>query len=52
MNRRKSIGDRTEPCGTPLLIEKDSETIQSTNSAIERLLRQLDIRSQNGEVKP
>ena len=36
MKRRKSLGDRTEPCGTPLLIIKDGDECPSTQTTIDR----------------
>ena len=36
MERRKSVRDRTEPCGTPLLIIKDGDECPSTLTMIDR----------------
>ena len=43
MNNRKRVGDRTEPCGTPLLINLGEEQWPSTTVVIERLERKLEM---------
>ena len=44
MNNRKRVGDRTEPCGTPLLISLEKEQWPSTTAAIERSERKLKMK--------
>lgn len=39
--RRESVGDSTEPCGTPLLIGTEGEVDASANTKIERIERML-----------
>ena len=46
MNIRKRVGDRTEPCGTPLLIDTGEEQWPSTTAAIERPDRKLEMKVQ------
>ncbi len=46
MNKRKRVGDRTEPCGTPLLIGLREEQSPSTTAEIERSERKLEIKEQ------
>ncbi len=46
MNNKKMVGDRTEPQGTPLLMDLDIDQWASTTAAIERSERQLKIREQ------
>ena len=46
MNKRKRVGDSTEPCGTPLLIGLGEEQWPSTTTAIERPERKLEIKVQ------
>ena len=46
MKRRKRVGDRTEPCGTPLLIDLEEEQWPSTTAAIERPERKLEMKAQ------
>jgi len=46
VNNRKRVGDRTDPCGTPLFIGLGDEQSPSTTSAIDRSERNLEIRVQ------
>ena len=46
MNNRKRVGDRTEPWGTPLLIDLGEEQCPSTVAAIERFERKLKMKVQ------
>ncbi len=46
MNNRKRVGDRTEPCGTPLLIGLGEDQSPSTTAERERPERKLDIKEQ------
>ncbi len=46
MNKRKSVSDRTESCGTPLLIGLGEEQLPSTTAEIERPERKLEIKEQ------
>ncbi len=46
MNKRKRVGDRTEPCGTPLLIGLGEEKLSSTTAEIELSERKLEIKEQ------
>ena len=41
------VGDRTEPCGTPLLIGLGEEQWPSTTAAIERSERKLEMKQQS-----
>ena len=52
MKRRKRIGDRIEPCGTPLATGKEADVAPSTTTDIKRLERKLRISKQREEVKP
>ncbi len=53
MNRRKRVGDRTEPCGTPLLIGLGRfRGRTSTTAEIERSERKLEIKEQKEGEKP
>ncbi len=47
MNKRKRMGDRTEPCGTPLLIGLGEEQSPSTTAEIERPERKLEVKEQS-----
>ena len=40
---RKSVGEITEPCGTPAFVENDSDDIPSTTTLILWLVRKLSI---------
>ena len=44
MNNKKRVGDRTEPCGTPLLIGSGEEQWPSTTAAIEWSERKLEMK--------
>ncbi len=46
MNKRKRVGERTEPCGTPLLIGLGEEQSPSTTDEIELPERKLEIKEQ------
>ena len=46
MKNRKRMGDRREPCGTPLLIGLGKEQWSSTTAAIKRPERTLEIKEQ------
>ncbi len=46
MNKRKSVDDRTEPCGTTLFIVLDVEQWPSTTAEMERPERKLEIKVQ------
>ena len=46
MNNRNRVGDRTEPCGTPLLIGLGEEQWLSTTAAIERSEWKLEMKEQ------
>ncbi len=46
MIKRKRVGDKTEPCGTPLLIGLGEEQSSSTTAEIERSERKLEIKEQ------
>ena len=46
MNNRIRVGDRTEPCGTPLLIVLGEEQRPSTTATIERSKRKSDMKEQ------
>ncbi len=46
MNKRKRVGDRTEPCGTPRLIGLEEEQLPSTTAEIKRPGRKLEIKEQ------
>ena len=52
MKRRKRIGDKIEPCGTPLAIGKEADVAPSTTTDIKRLERKLRISKQREGVKP
>ena len=52
MNRRKSVGDRTELCGTPLLIINDGDECPSTLTTIDRLDKKEGINLQILGVNP
>ena len=43
---RKRVGDKTEPCGIPLLIGLEEEQWPSTTAAIERSERKLEMKKQ------
>ncbi len=45
-NKRKRVGDRTESCGTLLLIGLEEEQSPSTTAEIERPERKLEIKEQ------
>ena len=46
MNNRKRVGDRTEPCGTPLLIGLGEKLWASITAAIERSEKKLEMKEQ------
>ena len=46
MNNRKRRGARTEPCGTPLLIDLGEEQWPSTTAEMERPERKLERKKQ------
>ncbi len=46
MNNRKRVEDRTEPCGTPVLIGLGEEQRLSTTAEIERSERKLEKKEQ------
>ncbi len=46
MNNRKRVGDRTDPCGTPLFIGLGLEYWPSTTAEIERPERKLEMKVQ------
>ena len=48
MKSMNKVGYKTEPCGTPQLIEKDDEVAPSTAADIKRLERKLEISEQRG----
>ena len=52
MKRRKRIGDKIEPCGTPLAKGKEADVAPSTTTDIKRLERKLRISKQREGVKP
>ena len=52
MKRRKSVGDRTEPCGTPLIIIKDGDECPSTRTTIHRFDKKEVINLQILRVNP
>ena len=52
MKRRKRIGERTEPCGTPLDTPKVADVAPSTTIDIKRSDKKLEIRLPRGGVKP
>ena len=52
MKRRKSVGDRTEPCGTPLLIVNDGDECLSTLTKIDRFDKKEEINLQILGVSP
>ncbi len=45
-NNRKRVGDRTEPCGTPMFIGIGSVQLPSTAAVIDRPERKLEIKVQ------
>ena len=51
MKRRKRIGERTEPCGTPLDTPKVADVVPSTTTDIKQSDKKLEIRLQRGGVK-
>ena len=52
MNMRKSVGDKTQPCGTPLLIDRGGETDPSTTTDKDLSERKLSKREQIEGEKP
>ncbi len=46
MNNRKRVGDRTDPCGTPVFIGLILEHWPSTTAEIERTERKLELKVQ------
>ena len=52
MKRRKSVGERTEPWGTPLDIGKAFDVAPSTTTEMERSDKKLEIRLQREGLKP
>ena len=46
MNKRKRVGDRTEPCGTPEFIDLGEEQWPSTTAAIVRPERKSEMKEQ------
>ena len=52
MKRRKSVGERTELCGTPLKTGKGTEVAPSTTTDIKRSVRKLLMREQREGVNP
>ena len=52
MKRRKRIGERTDPCGTPLDTPKVADVALSTTTDIQRSDKKLEIRLQRGGGKP
>ncbi len=46
MNNKKRVGDRTDPCGTPLFIGLGLEQWPSTTAEIERPERKLKMKVQ------
>ncbi len=52
MNKRKRQGERTEPCGTPLLTDLGEEQWLSTTAEMERSERKLDIKVQREGQNP
>ena len=48
MKSKNKVRYKTEPCGTPQLIEKDDEVASSTTADIERLEKKLEISEQRG----
>ncbi len=47
MNKRKSVGERTEQCGTPLFIVLAVEQSPSTTAEMERPERKLEMKEQS-----
>ena len=52
MKRRKRLRDRTDPCGTPLLIINDGDECSSTRTTIDRFDKKEVINLQILGVKP
>ncbi len=52
MNKRKSVGDRTEPFGTPLFIVLGVEQWPSTTAEMERPERKFEMKVQNEGENP
>ncbi|MEL6629683.1 MAG: hypothetical protein AAFQ92_29645, partial [Bacteroidota bacterium] len=52
MKRRKRVGDKTEPCGTPLVTVKDEDVAPSTTTDKVRSDRKLAISLVREGVKP
>ncbi len=52
MNSRKRVGDRTEPCGTPVLIGLGEEQCASTTVEIDRPERKLEKKEQREGYNP
>ena len=52
MKRRKRVGYRTDPCGTPLLIIKDGDECLSTLTTIDRFDKKEVINLQILRVNP
>ncbi len=46
MNKRKRVGERTEPCGTPLFIVIGVEQLPSSTAEMERSERKLEMKEQ------
>ncbi len=44
MNKRKRVGERTEPCGTPLFIVLGAAQLPSTTAEMERPERKLEMK--------
>ncbi len=44
MNKRKRVGERTEPCGTPLFIVIGVEQWPSTTAEMDRSDRKLEMK--------
>ena len=49
---KNRVGDKTEPCGTPLLTGKEEEVAPSTTAEMERLERKLDTSKQREGGNP
>ena len=52
IERRKRVGDRKEPCGTPLLIGKQGEADPSTITEMDWSDRKLEISLQSEGENP
>ena len=52
INRRNRVGDRTEPCGTPLVTGKEAEVVPPTTTEIEQSNRKKAISLVREGVKP